>query len=58
MFILKGNSLISPQSVVGLPDLKLFKRVGVSGILKLENAKAILTRLCNSGYIPEGNYQN
>lgn len=53
MFIMRDQQ---PQPLAGLPDIKLFKRVGISGIKRLPNAKRILTRLCNSGYITEGNY--
>tara|TARA_B100001105_G_scaffold113088_1_gene90703 strand:- start:5024 stop:5176 length:153 start_codon:yes stop_codon:yes gene_type:complete len=45
-----------PQPLAGLDDIKLFKRVGIKGIKKLHNAKSILTRLCNSKIIVEGNY--
>ena len=53
MFIMKDQE---PQPNAGLDDIKLFKRIGVKGIKKLPNAKRILTRLCNSEIIVEGNY--
>lgn len=55
MFIMKTNFKYAAP-VAGLDDVKLLKRVGVKGILKLENPTAILTRLVNSDYLPEGNY--
>lgn len=55
MFIMKSNFKY-PAPVAGLDDVKLLKRIGVKGILKLENSVAILTRLVNSDYLPEGNY--
>lgn len=55
MFIIKANFKYAAP-VAGLDDVKLLKRIGVKGILKLDNASAILTRLVNSEHIPEGNY--
>ena len=55
MFIMKGN-LRNATPCAGSSDVKLLKRVGTKGILKLENANAILSRLCNSDYIKEGSY--
>lgn len=53
MFIMKDQQ---PQPLAGLSDIKIFKQVGIKGILKLGNAKRILTRLCNSNLITEGVY--
>tara|TARA_R110002153_G_scaffold109588_4_gene250537 strand:- start:179 stop:352 length:174 start_codon:yes stop_codon:yes gene_type:complete len=54
-FILKQNSHIAIP-LACYRDVKLFETIGVQGIKKLKNAKAILTRLVNSNYLPEGNY--
>lgn len=55
MFIMRAN-FKHAAPMAGLDDVKLLKRVGVKGILKLDNAFAILTRLVNSEYLSEGNY--
>ena len=55
MMILKAN-FKHAAPIASLSDIKLLKRVGVKGILKLNNAEAILTRLVNSELLPEGSY--
>lgn len=55
MFIMKDGGKFA-VACAGLDDVKLLKRVGVVGIKRRENAKAILSRLVNSNYLPEGNY--
>ena len=55
MMILKSNFKYAAP-LAGLDDVQLLKTIGVRGILKKENAKAILTRLVNSELLPEGNY--
>lgn len=42
--------------VAGYNDVKLLESIGIVGIKNLPNAKAILTRLVNSEYLPTGNY--
>ena len=55
MFIMKSNFKFA-AAVAGYNDVKLLKSVGVDGIKILPNAEAVLIRLVNSDYIPEGNY--
>jgi len=55
MMILKSNGRFA-VCIAGSDDVSLMKTVGVEGIKKLYNANAILTRLVNSGLLPEGNY--
>ena len=55
MFIMKSN-FKTAAAIAGLTDLKLLKRVGIVGILKQTNSKAILQRLVNSDLVSEGNY--
>lgn len=55
MFILKSSSKFAVP-LAGSDDTDLLKNVGTVGILKLPNAKAILTRLVNSNLLTEGNY--
>lgn len=56
MFIMKGNSSLAAIPCAGYDDVQYLETVGIKGILKLPNAKAILTRLVNSGYLTEGKY--
>ncbi len=55
MFLLKSNGSTA-TAIAGSDDIKLLKRVGAKKIAKLDNGLAILTRLVNSNYLPEGKY--
>tara|TARA_Y100000310_G_scaffold295862_1_gene327604 strand:- start:38 stop:205 length:168 start_codon:yes stop_codon:yes gene_type:complete len=55
MFIIKNNNSYA-ITLAGTDDIKLLDQIGSSGIAKLCNGRAILSRLVNSGYISEGIY--
>lgn len=55
MFIMKSNSR-SAVPLANYQDLKLLENEGIEAIKMRPYAKAILTRLVNSGYLVEGNY--
>lgn len=55
MLILKSN-FKAAAPIAGSDDVKLLGSIGVYGILQRDNAKAVITRLVNSEYLPTGNY--
>jgi hypothetical protein len=57
MFIMKSNFKFA-EPLANLSEVNLLNDIGVSGILKRGDAKAILQRLVNSSYLEEGRYKS
>lgn len=55
MFIMKSNGRYAVP-LANSKEVVLLEEIGASAIAKLPQGKEILTRLVDSGYLPEGNY--